>query len=84
MEKSYFSINHWYARDYLFLKQHMVALFGHFSKKMYPSYRCNVSHAYLICILSSPQSYLARPREAQAEIMPQVELKVYRIEINSV
>ena len=42
MEKSYFSMNHWYARDYLRLKQHMAALFGHFSKK-------NVSFILLQC-----------------------------------
>ena len=70
MKKWYFLINYWYARDYLRLRQHIGPLSGHFSKKMYPSYCCNVSHPYLICILSSPQSYLSRPREAQAEIMP--------------
>ena len=82
MEKPYFSPNHYQILKNTCLKQHKKLLHGYSKKIFCLCCYSNGAHYHLICILSSPYSYLSRPREAQAEIMSKTELKVCGIEMD--
>ena len=83
-EKPNFSPNHYQILKNTCLKQHKKLLHKYSKKFFCLCCYSNGAHYHLICILSSPYSYLSRPREAQAEIMPKTELKVCRIEMDRV
>ena len=83
-EKPNFSPNHYQILKNTCLKQHKKLLHGYSKEFFCLCCYSNGAHYHLICILSSPYSYLSRPREAQAEIMPKTELKVCRIEMDRV